>query len=77
MLILTIISLNVFLIPFFCLSKFELSGSNLEISVVNPKMVRISWISSYLGVRLSGSNCIKNSTPKPKGMEIWLELAGV
>ena len=40
-------------------------------------MLRISGVSSYLGFGSSGSNCVENSTPKHKGMEIWLELAGV
>ena len=35
-------------------------------------MVRISGISSCPGFELS-----ENSTPKPKGMEIWLVLAGI
>ena len=38
---------------------------------------RITGVSSYLEFELSGSNCVENSTPKPRGMEIWLELSGV
>ena len=40
-------------------------------------MVRISRVSSNTGFELSGSNCIENSTPKPRGMKIWVESAGV
>ena len=40
-------------------------------------MVRISGVSNYPGFELSGSNCIEKSTPKPRGMEVWFELAGV
>ena len=42
-------------------------------------MVRIRRVSSYTGFELSGLNCIENSTPNPRGMEmeIWFELAGV
>ena len=40
-------------------------------------MVRISGVSSYPGFKVSGLNCIENSTPKPGGMEIWFEVAGV
>ena len=40
-------------------------------------MVQISGVSSHPGFELSRSNCIENITLKPKGMEIWFELAGV
>ena len=40
-------------------------------------MIRISGVSSYPGLELSGSNCEENSTPKPRGMKIWFKLMGV
>ena len=40
-------------------------------------MVRISGVSSDPGFELSGLNYIENNTTKPRGMEIWFELAGV
>ena len=44
---------------------------------MNFKMVQITRVSSHPGFELSRSNCIENITPKPRGMEIWFELAGV
>ena len=40
-------------------------------------MLRISGVSSYPGFELTGSNCIENSTPEPRGMQIWFEITGV
>ena len=40
-------------------------------------MGQISWVSSYPGLELSRLNCIEYSTPKPRGMKIWFELAGI
>ena len=37
-------------------------------------MVQTSGVSSYPGFELSGSSCI-DSTPRPKGMEVWFEFA--
>ena len=57
------------------LSNFELSGSKCLLG--KTKLVPISEVSSYPGFKVSGLHCLENSTTKPRGMEIWFEVAGV
>ena len=40
-------------------------------------MAQNSGVSSYPGFESNGLNCIENSSPNQRGMEVWFKLTGV